>query len=65
MSIKTRCKVFKDPAIRRAKASIRKANMFHRREPQWIQRDTLERLAELGARKAEYTAFVALFIVSY
>eukprot|EP00973_Karenia_brevis_P095548 12427906-Karenia_brevis.AAC.1 len=57
--------VFGNPALRRAKSTIAKSNMFVSRKPMFIKRDMVSDLVSLGAREPGFYKYSMLFLFTY
>ena len=64
-----RFKVFRDPAIKKAKASVAKKGGFRKRKPKWVRKDALRAmlplLKETRPGVGDLNVFAMLFIFSY
>ena len=63
------CRVFLDPAIKKAKASVIKTGGFRKRKPKWIRKATLQAMLPMLAGHmtgvGDLHAFAMLFVLSY
>ena len=59
------CTALDDPAVRRAKASVKKAQQFQPRERMWIRRELLERLIVWCATRPQFQKFAKLWLLAY
>ena len=65
----TRFEVFRDPAIKKAKASVAKKGGFRKRKPKWVRKDALRAmlplLKETRPGVGDMNVFAMLVIFSY
>ena len=59
------CTALDDPAVKRAKASIKKSQQFQPRERMWIRRELVERLMLWSLAHPAFEKFAKLWLLAY